>query len=209
MLALTDTGLYSVRQFQPFTGIVIAGGRSLAGIDSSSAWSDNGSGDSSGEADRPPVICVNLLELLRVCVAALLQAAKETREETDGYPRNLLAAYHRTSTHVEYFLRITNPELNDIECSAAESEVLQGLRTAAGMLMRRLGDELCCPNGFVERHALRAKRPKCKARLESGALVIDELVQAFSSARDAILLLGGTSGSPTMGIPIERSEAGL
>jgi hypothetical protein len=181
----------------------------LAGTDTSSAWSDNGSGDPAGEANRPPVARVNVLELLKVCVAALLQAAKETREETDGYPRNLLAAYHRAGTHVEYFLRITNAALIEIDCSDTEAEVLEGLRSAAAVLMRRLGEELCCPNGFVERHALKAKRPKCRARLEAGAAVIDELVRVFSVALDTILPLGETSGLPTMGIPIERSEAGL
>lgn len=122
---------------------------------------------------------INLISCLREKSKALLNAAHETRTETDPLPRNLLAAYARIERHVEMFFRVTNEATVQLQGSKKFLGDLALHRKECAGTMVAIGNSLSCPGGFLPPQVHDFSREQCQACLIEAARLVAELADSF------------------------------
>lgn len=122
---------------------------------------------------------------LRECLAeksvALRVSARETRDETDPLPRNLLAAFTRIERPVEVFLRFTNEARVRLNGEVDMLAKIRLLRGECAIKMSEIGTILGCQDGFLTPQAHSYSDSQCAQKLKAAASVAESLAAEFES----------------------------
>lgn len=149
-----------------------------------------GDTDTINHSDLPPIVSViNIEKVLYECGEAIAHASREARIEIDALSHNLLAAYDQVAYHTHFFLRITNPELLELQCqSPAILQEILDFRVDVAKSIDKIAEDLRCSHGFIGPKHRDVDNSACRDCFNKASGKISELAKSFRTMRENLLL---------------------